>query len=140
MVSTKLPQGWLVRLDHKEELVRSLTDFCVQKEIGSAWITGVGGAQWAELAFYHLETKAYEYDQIDEPLEVTSLNGNVTLLNGKPFLHLHATVGDMNYHSYSGHVKELAVGATFEVKIDVFDEPINRVHSDANGLKILDLK
>ena len=139
MVTRKVDDGYIVRLDKGEELVRSLTKFCADENIKSAVISGIGGALWAELAFYHLDQKAYEFDRIEEPLELSALNGNVSYVNDKPFLHLHATVADMNYHAYAGHLKELAVAGTCEIYIRTFEEPLERVHNDGVGLKILDL-
>lgn len=138
MVSTQIPTGYLLRFDQGEEFVRGLSQFCEEKNIQSGWVSGLGGALWADLAFYHLDQKAYEFDRIDEPLEVSSLSGNVSVVNGKPFLHIHAVVSDLNYHAYAGHLKELAVAATLEVRLDVFENPINRVHNDASGLKVFD--
>lgn len=138
MVSTKTPTGYLFRFDQGEEFVRSLAQFCEENDIKSGWISGLGGALWADLAFYHLDQKAYEFDRIDEPLEVASLSGNVSVVNGKPFLHIHTVVADLNYHAYAGHLKELSVAATLEVRLEVFEEPINRVHNDACGLKVFD--
>ncbi|HEX9594539.1 MAG TPA: DUF296 domain-containing protein [Candidatus Saccharimonadales bacterium] len=139
MTHKRIGNSYLLRFDKGEELVRTLSQFLEEKDIKSGWISGLGGALWAELAFYHLDQKAYEFDRIDEPLEVSNLTGNITLFNGKPFVHIHATVSDLNYHSYAGHLKELGVAATLELKIDVLEEPIERVQSDAVGLKVLDL-
>jgi len=139
MTHRRIGNSFVLRFDKGEELVRTLTQFIEEQDIKSGWISGLGGALWADLAFYHLEQKAYEFDRIDEPLEIASMTGNVTRFNGKPFLHVHAVVADMNYHSYAGHLKEMAAAATCEVRIELFDEPINRVQSDAVGLKILDI-
>jgi predicted DNA-binding protein with PD1-like motif len=138
VVSLKTSTGFLLRFDQGEEFIRLLTHFCQENNIQSGWVSGLGGALWADLAFYHLDQKAYEFDRIDEPLEVASLTGNITLVNNQPFLHVHAVVSDLNYHAYAGHLKELAVAATLEVKLEIADQPINRVHNDASGLKIFD--
>lgn len=139
MVSKKVSDGWLLRAEKGEQLMRSLQSFCEEQDIRSGIISGLGGALWAELAFYHLDQKAYEFDRIDEPLEISNLSGNISSVNEKPFLHVHATVADMNYHSYAGHLKELEVGGTCEVYIKTFPEPVSRVHNDEIGLKLLDL-
>ena len=139
MKSVKSGDSFILRFDKNEELVRSLSEFVKNQGIAAGWISGLGGALWAELAFYHLDQKAYEFDRIEEPLEIANLTGNITTFNDKPFLHIHATVSDLNYHSYAGHLKELAVAATCEVKIDTLKTPISRVHNDACGLKIFDL-
>lgn len=139
MTHRQVGKNYIIRFDKNDELVRHLAQFAEDQAIKSAWVSGLGGALWAELAFYHLDQKAYEFDRIDEPLEVANLTGNITQFSGKPFVHIHATVSDLNYHSYAGHLKELATAATLEVKLEVLDEPITRVQSDAVGLKILDL-
>lgn len=139
MTFRRVGNNLIVRFDKGEEVVRGLGQLVEEQNVQSGWISGLGGALWADLAFYHLEQKAYEFDRIDEPLEIANLTGNVTQFNGKPFLHIHATVSDLNYHSYAGHLKEMAAAATCEVRIELFDEPIDRVQSDAVGLKILDI-
>ena len=93
----------------------------------------------AEIAFYHLKEKAYEFDRIDELLEISSLNGNVAVANDEVVIHAHTTVADENYHSYSGHLKEAAVAGTCEIYLVVFEKAIERVHSDEIGLKLMDL-
>ena len=139
MTYKKIGNSYLLRFDKGEELIRTLNQFLEENDIKQGWISGLGGALWAELAFYHLDQKAYEFDRIDEPLEIANLTGNIAEFNGKPFVHIHATVSDLNYHSYAGHLKELGTAATCEVKIDLFEEPISRVQSDAVGLKVLDI-
>lgn len=138
MVSTKTTNGYLLRFDQGEEFVRLLAQFCEDNKVQAGWISGLGGALWADLAFYHLDQKAYEFDRIDEPLEVASLSGNVSMVSGKPFLHIHAVVADLNYHAYAGHLKELSVAATLEVRLEVYDQSLTRVHNDASGLKVFD--
>lgn len=138
MTYAEITNGYLIRLDKDELLIRSLSEFVEAHQIFSGWIHGIGGARWAELAFYHLEQKAYEFDRIDEALEITNISGNVSLLNDKPFLHIHATVADLNFHAYAGHLKELAVGATAEIYIESFGQKVQRVHNDACGLKVFD--
>lgn len=140
MTHLQVTGGYIVRFDAGEHIIRELTQFCEQQNVLSAWVSGLGGAAWAELAFYHLDQKAYEFDRINEPLEIAYIGGNITSVNSKPFVHLHATVADMNYHSYAGHVKEIEVGATAELFIQVFPESVTRVHNEVCGLKVLDLE
>jgi predicted DNA-binding protein with PD1-like motif len=139
MVYTKVDDGFLVRLEKGELIVSTLTQFCIDKNIKSGVVSGVGGATWAELAFYDLEQRAYEYEKHDELLEITSISGNVSVVADKSFVHLHATMADSNYHSYGGHLKEAEVAATCEVYIRQFSKPINRIHNEEVGLKILDI-
>lgn len=139
MVFTKVDDGYLVRLDKGELIVNTLTQFCMDKKIESGMVTGVGGALWAELAFYDLDQRAYEYEKHDELLEITNITGSIALVSSKPSLHLHATMADNNNHCYGGHLKEAETAATVEIYIRIFSKPINRTHNEAVGLKILDI-
>ncbi len=139
MVFTKVDDGYMVRFEKDELIVSTLTQFCIDKRIHSGVVSGVGGALWAELAFYDLEQRAYEYEKHDELLEITNISGNVALVADKPAVHLHATMADSNYHSYGGHLKEAAVAGTCEVYIRTFSKPLKRTHNEAVGLKVLDI-
>lgn len=139
MVYTKVDDGFLIRLEKGELIVSTLTQFCIDKSIKSGVISGIGGVVWAELAFYDLEQRAYEYEKYDEPLEITNLSGNISMVGDKSFLHIHATMSDSNFHAYGGHLKEAEVGATCEIMIRQFSKPITRAHNEEVGLKILDI-
>ncbi len=139
MVFTKVDDGYMVRLDKGELIVSTLTQFCMDKNIRSGVVSGVGGALWAELAFYDLEQRAYEYERHDELLEITNISGNISLVSDKPSAHLHATMADSNYHVYGGHLKEAATAATCEIYIRIFSKPMTRTHNEAVGLKVLDI-
>lgn len=139
MVFTKVDDGYLVRLEKGELIVNVLTQFCQDKKIPAGVIGGIGGVSWAEIAFYDLGQRAYEYERHDELFEITNLTGNVSLVSDKPFLHLHVTLADSNNHAYGGHLKEAEVAATCEVHIRTFSKPIERAHNEAVGLKLLDI-
>lgn len=139
MVFTKVDDGYLVRLEKGELIVSTLTQFCMDKKIESGVVSGIGGAKWAELAFYDLAQRAYEYERHDELFEITNLSGNISLVSDKPFPHLHVTLGDSNNHAYGGHLKEAETSATCEVYIRTFSKPIERNHNEAVGLKLLDI-
>ena len=139
MVSREVNNGFLIRLEKGELIHEQLKAFCSENNITAGWISGIGGALWAEIAFYHLDEKAYEFDRIDELLEIACLTGNVALDKDEVTIHIHAVVADENSHSYSGHLKEAAVAGTCEIYLHVFDEPIEREHSEEIGLKLMSL-
>ncbi len=140
MVFAKVDDGYMVRLEKGELIISTLTQFCIDKDIQSGVVSGVGGALWAELAFYDLAQRAYEYERHDELLEITNISGTVALIGDKPALHLHATMADSNYHVYGGHLKEAATAATCEIYIRTFSKPLTRTHNEAVGLKVLDVQ
>lgn len=133
--------NWLVRFERGELLVEGLTKLISKENIRGAWVSGLGGAEWAELGFYNLDTKAYEWKKLDQLLEITSLQGNVAWQDDKPVLHLHGTFSDQSLAAFGGHVKELAVGGTCEILLHRWYEAgLSRAHDDSTGLSVLDLE
>lgn len=111
--------NWIIRLERGELLMESLTKLVKEQDIKGGWISGLGAASWAELAYYDPVAKGYESKKLDELLEITSLQGNVAweapLDSGKPFLHIHGTFANAEMRAYGGHIMELEVGGTCEI-------------------------
>lgn len=131
--------NWIVRLDKGEQLVASLTELVKKENIKGAWISGMGGALEAEIGFYQLEAKEYQWRKLDQLLEITSLQGNISWIDSEPMLHIHGTFSDENMQAFGGHVKELTVGGTCELLLHTVQTELTRSHDDEIGLKLLDL-
>lgn len=128
-----------MRLAKDENIIANLTKLCQEQGIKAGYLHGLGAAQTCELGYYHLDKKEYEFTKIDELVEIVALNGNISQVSGKPFLHIHAVVADKDLKTYGGHLKEGVTGGTCEVYISVFDEPINRAHDEDIGLNLMQL-
>jgi len=135
----KYQDEYLIRLEKGEELVATLTGFCAEHDIKSGWITGIGGVQRASVGYYNLKRKSYIYRRIKDANELISLTGNVSDVDGLPFLHLHAVVADRNNKAQGGHVHHIIIGATAEIRLVTFDEPLKRELDEDIGLKLLAL-
>lgn len=133
--------GYLIVLERGDALIQSLEEVTLGKGIKSAWLSGIGGALKVELGFYDLQAKRYNWQTFEDTLEVTNLSGNLTLLDGKPFFHLRGNFSRSNYTVVGGHVRDLVVGGTMEINLEMLtfdsgDEP-NRSYSDAIGLNLI---
>lgn len=132
--------NWLVRLEKGELLVENLTKLIKDEKITGAWISGLGGAQWAELGFYDLPTKQYKWQKIDQPLEIISLQGNVAWSGEEPVLHIHGTFSGESMQAFGGHLKELEVAGTCEILFHRwYKQGLNRSQNNEVGLELLDL-
>lgn len=131
---------WLIRLNKGEFLIESLTKFVQNEQIKGAWISGLGGALWAELGFYELAQKQYHWKKFEKLLEITSLQGNIAWKDAQSALHIHGTFTDENMQAIGGHVKELAVSGTCELLLHhASDVRLTRSHDEAIGLALLDV-
>ena len=80
-----------------------------------------------------MEKKEYYPEEISEFMEITSLNGNITAMDGKLYIHLHAVLADQRHAVHSGHVLEMRVGATCEMFITALDGKVTRTKDEALG-------
>ena len=96
----------------------------------------IGATDHASIGVYDLEKKEYYPEEIDEFMEIASLNGNITAMDGKPYIHLHATLADRRHVIHGGHVLEMRVGATCEMFVTVFDGAVNRQKDEALGINL----
>lgn len=133
----KTEEGYLLRLLKNEKLLETLTKFCTEQTIHAATFSGVGAVVDAELGFYHLEQKQYHFQKIEQPMEIVSLLGNVSLVDNNPFLHSHIMLGKEDLTCMGGHLKEATVGATCEIFLSPLQEKIERVYDAEIGLKLL---
>lgn len=126
-------------LEQGEDIVEAVTNIARDKNGKFGTVSGIGACSEVELNFYNLETKTYEKKLIQEPLELTSLLGNISHIDDQPFAHLHATFGTNKYETYSGHLSKATVSATAEIVITMTNLDINRKFNDEIGLNLLNL-
>ncbi len=132
--------NWLVRLDRGERLSEQLTAIAEAENIKSAWVSGIGATQYTEIGFYDLEQKKYKSTRLNQLLEITSLTGNLSKKEGKPFLHLHIVLSDDEFRTYGGHLLDLEAAGTVEVFLHNWQkETLIRRFDQDSGLSILDL-
>jgi predicted DNA-binding protein with PD1-like motif len=131
---------YIIRLDAGEKVIASLKSLCEQDRIGAGFLNGLGAVENIELGWFDREAKDYRTIHIEEPCEIVSLYGNVTLLDGKPFLHCHIAVADREFAVQGGHLREAVVSATCEFTLTRFFDEIGRKTDPRTGLRLLDLK
>lgn len=101
----------------------------------AAWFTALGAVQDAELWFYDQDACEYEPIEFDEPLEVASCVGNVSLLEGDRFAHTHVVLSGPDGNAVAGHLNEATVWAG-EVHMRVFEDSLERDHDETTDLDL----
>ncbi|HKT21753.1 MAG TPA: PPC domain-containing DNA-binding protein, partial [Nitrososphaerales archaeon] len=94
-----------------------IVDLASRDKISTALLTAIGGVSELTVAYYDRETKTYENHEYREDLEVTSLVGNVTIKDGKPFVHAHGTFGRRDMSVIGGHVVSATVRPLMELVV-----------------------
>ena len=130
---------YVVRLESGEPVIDTLSEFLRSEQVEFANLSAAGAVSWVHLGYWNAETHAYEYREFDEQLEVVSFQGNSSLKDDAPFLHLHGVFGRHDFTAVAGHIKEARVHPTLEVWLRTEDMPVRRSHDSASGLDLLDL-
>lgn len=139
MKYVKKSDSYILRFSQDEQLVMLLEGFVLEHKIKFAWLSGLGACKGVELGFYNLDTQEYQWRTFTKLSEIINLTGNVSWLNNKPKAHLHITLTDDDFKAYGGHLKELIVGGTVEIKLALSQQKLKRVFDDTTGLNVLDL-
>ena len=126
----------MVRIDLGEDIIESLKKLCADEHIRLGRVEAIGATDHAVIGVYDLEKKEYYPEKIDEFMEIASLNGNITAMDGKPYVHLHATLAGQDHVIHGGHVLEMRVGATCEMFVTVPEEEIGRQKDEALGINL----
>jgi hypothetical protein len=128
----------VLRPDFGSDLLDQLHDFCRSESINLAWISGIGAVSRASLRYYNQAKKDWVDFELDKPVEVVNMIGNVSLLNGEPIVHLHMTVADKDGKCYGGHVANNTIVFTREVLLTTLDGPatIRKMDTENTGLTI----
>jgi len=135
-----LGTNYVIRLDTGEKIVATLLSLCERDGIGSGFFSGLGAVGEAELGHFDPATGDYSWTKLSGSYEIVSLYGNITVVDGRPFLHAHAALGDNTFAVRGGHLREAVVSVTCEVTLTRFKDDIGRKKDEATGLFLLDLK
>jgi len=92
------------RLSHECDLLEEFEQLCRKEGIRCAVFTAIGALTRATLGFYQQEQKKYHTIELDFPLEIASLSGNISIKDGKIMAHAHAVLSDENGRSWAGHL------------------------------------
>ena len=107
-------ERYIVRLESGEPIVETLTRFCKEQRIEFANLSAAGAVEWVRLGYWNARTRQYEYREVEEQMEVVSFQGNSSLKDGEPFLHLHGVFGRQDFSVLGGHIKEARTHPTLE--------------------------
>ena len=132
----ELGRDFLVRAQHNADLVQFVTELAEKKEIRVAAFTAIGALKRAKLEFYDQEKHEYQEITLDSPHEIASCMGNISMKNGKPFVHAHAVLADKNGNTKAGHLLE---GVVFAAEIHLRElrgAKLERKYDKVTGLSL----
>lgn len=125
------------RLPYGADILNELSNICMREGVKLGWIQSIGAVKKARLAFYNQHTFEYQLLEIDKPLEIAGLTGNVSIRDNQPFIHAHITLTDERGHGYGGHLATGTIVFACEFVLQVVDGLIiERSYDAQTGLQL----
>lgn len=133
------------RLKKGDDLLEALTHLCTEANIRLGKIQAIGAVSKACVGFYLQEAREYVTLDNDYHQEIISLQGNVSIKDGQPNIHVHLALSNGQGKLYGGHLMEGTVVfsceyiineyiPTIDVKEDSEDQTFSRTLDDETGL------
>lgn len=105
--------AWFLHFDQGVQLHEAYRAFAREQGIGAAVVTaGIGMVKDPELGFY--DGERYRTTRLRGAFELVSTQGNIALLEGQPFTHLHVSVAGPDHVARAGHLFEGEVHVSHE--------------------------
>jgi predicted DNA-binding protein with PD1-like motif len=135
----QIDDRYVLRLDPGEGVIDSLSGFASERGINSGVVSGIGGIEDVVLGYFDLGAKEYLKRKLDGIYEMISLAGNVSTIEGRPFVHAHAVVSGRDMTALGGHLFEARVAITAELYLWGSPSQVTRSLDERVGLNTLDL-
>ncbi len=141
MLIKQFEQGrtFMAKLNQNSDLLEELNKICIDENITAGTINLIGAISSLKLGFYDQVTKQYIYTTYayDEPMEIVSCTGNISLKDGKPFCHIHLIAADKKGKCIGGHLVQGTSVFAGEVCIqELLGEDLNRQPDKETGLTL----
>ena len=129
----------LLSLQKGDEIFTSINTVIKKENLKFCWLSGIGAFENILLGSYSIEKKGYIKKKFKGEYELTSLVGNVTIKDGKPFIHIHINMSDVECKAYGGHLFSATITATCEMILFKGDKNVFRTMNENIGLYLWDL-
>lgn len=95
---------YLFKLPKGKDLLESLADFCHDNQVKCGVVQVIGSVVNATVGYYDQTKKRYEKQIINEPMELLSLTGNISIQDNRPAVHAHVMLSGKDYNVIGGHL------------------------------------
>ncbi len=133
---TAVRDGHLIRFHRGEDIVGGLIEFARAHGIEGAWVNALGAIEDPELGYYHLDRREYTRQLFPGEWEITAIVGNLGRHGADPVLHVHATLGAVDFSTRGGHLFAGKAGATCEVFLRSLGARLERRLDPGVGLNL----
>lgn len=123
----------VVRIDPNEEIMSCIEEVADKERITFASFSGIGAVKEITGGLFNPEKKKYEALCFEGYYEITSMIGNITTLNGNPYIHMHCNWANDKCKTYGGHVTSAVVSVAAEIFITTYSGNVHRSFNKETG-------
>ncbi|HLD30529.1 MAG TPA: PPC domain-containing DNA-binding protein [bacterium] len=124
------------RLRYGKDVIEEIERICREKRVKKGWVSFIGALKSAEVGYYDQKKKAYEKHTINQPVEILSGSGNVSLKEGKVFIHVHAVLSGKDGRAFGGHLFKGEIFASELFIMPLKGKLLERVSDNVTGLSL----
>ncbi len=137
MAAVEKQSVYMGRLAFGADLLEELTKICKDRSVFCGRVEAIGAVQKACIGYYDQDLMQYQFNTMDQALEILKLTGNVSLKDGEPMVHAHVTLADAKGRAFGGHLAPGTVIFACECIVEGFDGPeFKRVPDEDTGLPL----
>ena len=123
------------KLNCGKDLISEIERVCKKRNVKTGWFNAIGALKNVTYGFYDQKLKKYKEFLYKNPCEITSCIGNISILEGKIFVHAHINFSDEKGNVRGGHFYKGEVFAA-EVVIFPYKKILKREFDEITGLKL----
>lgn len=133
----KLGRLFMGRLPHGQDLIASIEGFCQEASIQTATFSLIGAVSSFTIGAYDQKQQVYITATEKGPFEIITCTGNVSLMDGKPFVHAHIALGDQDGMLAGGHLFSETIIYAGEICLqELAGKPLERTYDETTGLSL----
>ena len=130
-------RAFVGRLEAGDDLVEEVEHLAAEYEVKAAWVSVVGAVRHASFAYYDQEDRRYIELDSDEHHELFGFVGNISVRDGRAFLHAHAGFAARHGATVGGHLLPGCEVFVAEVTIrEMTGVDLNRTPDEVTGLSL----
>lgn len=122
-------------LERDRDLLAFLEAVAVAHGVRTGAYSFFGAVRRARVAFFDQEARVYRSIVLDRPLEIAAGVGNVSLRDGRPFVHAHVVLSGPDGTALGGHLEPDTIIFAGEFTLwDLDGAPLERSPDPDTGL------
>lgn len=128
---------FILSLTEGDNLFQKILDYANSAGLKSAVISGLGALTDITIGYFHRDTHKHSKQLFKGTYELVSLTGNITFIDNDRFLHIHAAIGDDQFHVFGGHLIDAFASASTEIAINPLPYPVIRKKHPELDIKVI---